>query len=152
MIGGCPGASIPSAAVMAGPQVRLGCGWNCDPSQTTAGDATAAGDGGGDDDEDGTAHPATTMATSAREIASLLMAPRTVRYPCRFRSVHDTRGPDKRLTMSLAPALRMPASPIRAVANGVPLAILRGIGRMATAENSAGPVKPAWSRSAGRAE
>jgi hypothetical protein len=80
MIGGCSGASMESAAAMAGPQVRLGGGWNCDPSQTTAGEATAEGDGA----EDDPAHPAPMVATSAREIANLLMAPRTVRYPCRF--------------------------------------------------------------------
>ena len=78
MIGGCPGASTASAAPMAGPQVRLGGGWNCDPSQTTSGDATADGA------DDRAAHPATTVAIIAMEITSLLMAPRTVRYPCRF--------------------------------------------------------------------
>src|SRR5450759_3548252 len=78
MIGGCPGASTASAAAIAGPQVRLGGGWNCDPSQMTSGEATA--EGAEDDDE----HAATTMATSAREITSLLMAPATVRRACRF--------------------------------------------------------------------
>ena len=70
---------------MAGPQVRLGGGWNCDPSQTTSGDATADGDGVGDNGtEDAGAHPATTIATIAMEITNRLMAPRTVRDPCRF--------------------------------------------------------------------
>src|SRR5450759_1765085 len=78
MIGGCPGASTASAAAIAGPQVRLGGGWNCDPSQTTSGEATAEG---AEDDE---VQPTTTMATIARETTSLLMAPRTVRYPRRF--------------------------------------------------------------------
>ena len=91
MIGGCPGPMAASAAAMAGPQVRLGGGWNCDPSQMTAGEATAEGDGGGEDGtDDDAAHPATTMATVAREIPSLLMALRTVRHPSRFpRSVGD---------------------------------------------------------------
>jgi len=85
MIGGCPGASTASAAAIAGPQVRLGGGWNCDPSQTTSGEATAEGDESGDDRaEDVGAHPATTMATVEREITSLLMAPATVRRACRF--------------------------------------------------------------------
>jgi hypothetical protein len=57
---------------MAGPQVRLGGGWKCDPSQTTSGDATVEG---ADDDgvEDDVEHPATTMAAIASEIANLLM-------------------------------------------------------------------------------
>lgn len=80
MIGGCPGASTASAAAKAGPQVRLGGGWNCDPSQTTSGEATAEGDESGDDRaEDVGAHPATPAATSAREITSILIALRTGR-------------------------------------------------------------------------
>jgi len=85
MIGACAGARTASAAAIAGPQVRLGVGRNCAVSQTTSGDARAEGDGSGDDGaEDVAAHPAATVATVAREIQSLLMAPLTVRHPCRF--------------------------------------------------------------------
>jgi hypothetical protein len=79
MIGGCAEARAASAAAMAGPQVRVGGGWNCDPSQTTAGDATAEGAGGGDDGaEDVEAHPNTPMATKTYGITNLFMASRSV--------------------------------------------------------------------------
>ena len=55
-------------------------------------------------------------------------------------------------TIMLAVALHMLASPVGAVANHVPLALPRGIGLRSTAENNAGLVKPAWSRSERRAE
>src|SRR5450759_43819 len=94
MIGGCAGARAASAAAMAGPQVRLGGGWNCDPSQTTTGEATAEGDGSGDDGaESGAAHPATTSATMMAEITDLLMAPRTVGHPYRFPHPRAIRSP-----------------------------------------------------------
>src|ERR1035437_2560639 len=84
MMGGCAGVSTANAAASAGPQVRLGGGWNCDPSQPTSGEAAAEGDESGDDRaEDVGAHPATTT-TIAIEITSLLMAPATVRRACRF--------------------------------------------------------------------
>src|SRR5665647_46021 len=97
MIGGCAGASTASAAAIAGPQVRLGVGWNCALSQATSGEATAEATGSEDDGaEDVAAHPATTAATSAREITSILIALRTVRRSCRFPRARAIRGPGPR--------------------------------------------------------
>ena len=77
---------------MAGPQVRLGGGWNCAVSQTTSGEASAEGDGGGDDTEVDEVHPATTVPTIATEITSRLMAAPTVRCPCRFPGAGPVTG------------------------------------------------------------
>ena len=78
---------------MAGPQVRLGGGWNCDPSQTTAGEATADGDRSGDEaGEDGAAHPRFPMATKTSGITNLFMESQSVQDPCGFLPAPALRG------------------------------------------------------------